>query len=208
LALGFGDYIRGLAGKPFSEAGLTEAFKKLNSFRILVAVRDGNQGLHAVNRRVERLLATEVCDEEGKRLFNPSSSEFYEFRPVMVTRNNYTVSPTLFNGDVGIIARDAEGELKAWFEKDGEIKSYPPGQLGAVETNFAQTIHKSQGSEYDKVMVILPKSKDVRILTRELLYTGITRAISHVTLVATKEVVAATVDRRVQRMSGLQSAWN
>lgn len=208
FAMGFANYIRHLAGYSFSIDRLTEAFRLLNKYRILVAIRDGNQGLHTVNQRVEKLIAKVVYDEFGSRLFNPSSSEFYEFRPIMVTRNNYSVSPTLYNGDVGIIARDEGGELKAWFEKDGEIISYPPGQLGVVETNFAQTIHKSQGSEYDRILVMLPKNKDVRIMTRELLYTGITRAVSHVTLVATKEVCAQTVAQKVQRISGLQSAWS
>ncbi len=204
---GFKEYVKCLAGKPHSSEGLVEAFRLLNSRRILVAIREGDQGLHLVNRRVEKELAAILRKEMGSKVFDPSSSEFYEFRPVMVTKNNYSVSPTLYNGDVGIIARDEEGGLKAWFQKDGEVKGYPPGQLGAVETNFAQTIHKSQGSEYDRVMVILPKEKDVQILTRELLYTGITRAISHVTLVASKAVVEAAVLRKVQRMSGIQSAW-
>jgi exodeoxyribonuclease V alpha subunit len=207
FAMGFANYIRHLAGYSFSIDRLTEAFRLLNKYRILVAIRDGNQGLHTVNQRVEKLIAKVIYDEYGIRLFNPSASEFYEFRPIMVTRNNYSVSPTLYNGDVGIIARDEGGELKAWFDKDGEIKSYPPGQLGVVETNFAQTIHKSQGSEYERILVMLPKNRDVRIMTRELLYTGITRAVSHVTLVATKEVCAQTVEQKVQRISGLQSAW-
>jgi exodeoxyribonuclease V alpha subunit len=205
---GFKDYVKCLSGNPHLSEGLVEAFRLLNSRRILVAIREGDQGLHTVNRSVEKQLASALKDETGRKILDPSSSEYYEFRPFMVTRNNYTVSPTLYNGDVGIIARDEQGDLKAWFQKDGEIKAYPPGQLGAVETNFAQTIHKSQGSEYDRVMVILPKARDVQILTRELLYTGITRAVSHVALVASKEVVEAALSRKVQRMSGIQSAWD
>jgi exodeoxyribonuclease V alpha subunit len=205
---GFKDYVKCLARKPHSSEGMVEAFRLLNSRRILVAIREGDQGLQMVNRRVEKQLASALKEETGFKILDPFSSEFYEYRPVMVTRNNYTVSPTLYNGDVGIIARDGDGVLKAWFQKDGQIKAYPPGQLGSVETNFAQTIHKSQGSEYDRVMVILPKAKDVQILTRELLYTGLTRAVSHVTLIASKEVVEAAVSRKVQRMSGIQSAWD
>ena len=203
----FTEYVEILRQKPCLDTHRRKAFESFNRFRILVATREFENGLHAVNRRVEQYLLHEFRKRVGGRVFDPASTEFYEFRPVMVTRNNYSVTPALYNGDVGFIARDDDDELKAWFEKDGALKSYPPGQLGKVETNFAQTVHKSQGSEYERVMVILPKSPDVRILTRELLYTGITRAKSHVTLVGSREVIEKTVSRKVQRTSGLQSAW-
>jgi exodeoxyribonuclease V alpha subunit len=198
------EYIDILREGAFSEEQILRAFTSLNRYRVLVAVREGEHGLYKINRKIEQRLSRILNGEPPVRIFYPSGAEFYEFRPVMVTQNNYAVSPTLYNGDVGIIAKDTEGHLKAWFEKDGGIEAYPPGQLGIVETNFAQTIHKSQGSEYDEVFVLLPQSTQTRILTRELLYTGVTRAKSHVTLSGPAEVIEAAVNRQVQRMSGIR----
>jgi exodeoxyribonuclease V alpha subunit len=126
----------------------------------------------------------------------------------MVTKNNYNVTPTLYNGDTGILAKDEKDELKAWFEKDGKIIPYACGFLGRVETNFAQTIHKSQGSEYPKVLVVMPKSKDILILTRELLYTGVSRGKNQVTLMAYDQIIVSTVANKVQRVSGIISQLN
>lgn len=178
---------------------IKEAIESFNQFRILTAIREGAQGIQGINKKVEHKLANWFPG-----IFR-TDLEFYEYRPVMVTKNNYNVSPTLFNGDTGIIAKDEKDELKAWFEKDGKIIPYACGFLGKVETNFAQTIHKSQGSEYPKVLVVMPKNKDILILTKELLYTGVSRGKSKVTLMANEDIIATIVGKKVQRVSGIIS---
>ncbi len=181
---------------------IKEAIESFNQFRILTAIREGAQGIQGLNKKVEHKLANWFPG-----IFR-TDLEFYEFRPVMVTKNNYNVTPTLYNGDTGILAKDEKDELKAWFEKDGKIIPYACGFLGRVETNFAQTIHKSQGSEYPKVLVVMPKSKDILILTRELLYTGVSRGKNQVTLMASDQIIVSTVANKVQRVSGIISQLN
>ncbi len=184
------------------EDRIKNAIQSFNQFRILTAIREGSQGIQGINKKVEHKLANWYPS-----IFR-TDLEFYEFRPVMVTKNNYNVTPTLYNGDTGIIAKDEKGELKAWFEKDGKIIPYACGFLGRVETNFAQTIHKSQGSEYPKVLVVMPKNKDILILTKELLYTGVSRGKNHVTLMSSPQILESTVSKKVQRVSGIISQLN
>src|SRR5690606_23341967 len=101
--------------------------------------------------------------------------DFYEHRPVMITRNDY--SQNILNGDTGIVRKDENGVLRAWFEDGkGGLKSVLPGYIQDAETAFAMTIHKSQGSEFGQVLVLLPDAGEISLLTRELLYTAITRA--------------------------------
>jgi len=166
---GYSSYIK--------EPDIKEALKKLNELRVLVAVRQGPRGLYAINKAIELHLRKHF-QKEG--LFKPDG-EFYENRPIIVTRNMYDLD--LLNGDTGIIRKDASGNLKVWFEDgQGGIKSVLPAYLNYAETAFAMTIHKSQGSEFDHVMVILPEGTSNALLTRELLYTGITRAKSSITI--------------------------
>lgn len=174
------------------------AIEKLNQLRVLCAVREGPQGLNAVNRKIEAWLVR-------KKLITVNG-EFYENRPIIVTRNYPELG--LFNGDVGIIRTDETGSLKAWFEdSDKKLRPVLPGYITSAETVFAMTIHKSQGSEYNKVMVLLPASADQPLLTRELLYTAITRARQFVLLQATKESILYTAGRRVQRASGIMERF-
>ena len=176
------------------DAVLAKALEKLNQLRVLCAVREGVQGVNAVNRKIEAYLVS-----EGKIEIKTA---FYENRPIIVTRNYPELK--LYNGDVGIIRRDAGGSLKAWFEDSNKnLKAVLPGYITSVETVFAMTIHKSQGSEYNKVLVLLPANADQPLLTRELLYTAITRAKSFVLLQAARESVLYTAKRSVQRASGI-----
>ncbi len=188
---GYADYIQ--------EPDIKKALEKLNNLRVLVAVREGENGLYTVNRQIERFLRQE-------QLLKPDR-EFYSNRPVMVTRNNYELN--LFNGDVGILRPDAQGNLRAWFtDSNGELRSILPAYLSDAETVFAMTIHKSQGSEFDKVMVILPEGTDNPLLTRELLYTAVTRAKKSVSIQATAETLLHTVSRSVKRISGITQRIN
>ncbi|MBW8683818.1 exodeoxyribonuclease V subunit alpha [Chitinophaga rhizophila] len=176
------------------EKDIRKALALLNDLRVLCAIRDGEEGLYAINRNIEKIL-------HDKRLIRVNA-EFYENRPIILTRNYYEHG--LFNGDTGIIRTDEQGILMAWFEdSNGDLKAILPGYLTEAETVFAMTIHKSQGSEFKEVMVILPHARDVPILTRELLYTGVTRAKQQVYVQATEDVLMQTAARFVERASGI-----
>ncbi|MDQ6812892.1 MAG: exodeoxyribonuclease V subunit alpha, partial [Bacteroidota bacterium] len=180
------------------EPDIKTALKKLNELRVLCAVRDGEQGLYSLNAAIENYL-------RKKKLIN-KHSEYYENRPVIVTRNYYSLG--LFNGDVGLIRADENGILKVWFEgSDNELKSVLPGYVADSETVFAMTIHKSQGSEYDRVLVVLPDNTNISILTRELLYTAVTRAKSAVILQASEAVILHTAEGVVERASGIMDRF-
>jgi exodeoxyribonuclease V alpha subunit len=172
------------------------ALNAFNRFRFLCALREGAFGVEAVNGWVEQSLRQAGLLQGGER--------HYRGRPVMVTRNDYSLG--LFNGDVGLLWPDGEGRLRAFFvQADGTMKKVLLTRLPEHETVFAMTVHKSQGSEFDRCTVVLP-DRDSPILTRELLYTGITRARATVTVWATANIIATTVARRVTRRSGLREA--
>jgi exodeoxyribonuclease V alpha subunit len=172
-------------------AALFEAFR---SFRMLCAHRRGPRGAETLNARI-----TEALDPRA---------DWYPGRPVLVTQNDHALR--LFNGDVGIALPDAEagGRLRVVFEGEaGRLRRIPPLRLPPHETTYAMTIHKSQGSEFDRVLIVLPPD-DSRLLTRELLYTGITRARSAVAIWGDDLVLGAAVERRLTRSSGLRdSLW-
>jgi exodeoxyribonuclease V alpha subunit len=171
------------------------ALKNLQELRVLTTVREGSRGLYAMNRKIEQLL-------QESRLIAPGSQAFYEHRPVIITRNNYELG--LFNGDIGIVRKDPLNRLRVWFEaENGVLRSVLPAYLNACETVFAMTIHKSQGSEFNQVMVVLPEGTNHPLLTRELLYTGITRARKKVIISGKQDTLEHTVSSAVQRISGI-----
>ena len=174
------------------------ALGQLQRFRILCAVRQGLFGVENLNPLAEQALA-----EAG--LLKPRPG-WYAGQPIIITRNDYNLQ--LFNGDSGIILPDpdASGELRAFFlSPEGKLRRFLPSRLPLHETSFALTVHKSQGSEFDRLLVILPE-KDSPVLTRELLYTAITRARSGVELWCNEEIFRAAVLRRTVRVSGLRDA--
>jgi exodeoxyribonuclease V alpha subunit len=178
-------------------ATIEEALAHLNDFRVLCAVREGPQGVASLNRIAEQVLS-------AAGLISPAGP-FYSGRPVLILRNDY--SARLFNGDLGLMLRDEHGELRAYFSAEkGEIRSFAPGRLPEHETAFAMTVHKAQGSEFGTALIVLPEA-DSRILTRELLYTAITRARNQVQLWWTEESLAAALRRRVIRWSGLRARF-
>jgi exodeoxyribonuclease V alpha subunit len=193
----FEDFIAGYAAF-IREKDITTALKLLNARRVLTAVREGPAGLYAVNKQIEKYLF-------DKKLIT-AHTEFYENRPVILTRNYYEHG--LFNGDTGIIRPDENGVLMAWFEDStGTLKAVLPGYLTQAETAFAMTIHKSQGSEFGEVLVLLPNSADVPILTRELLYTAVSRARTKVYVQGSPEVILQAAGRFVERASGIASRF-
>ncbi len=175
-----------------------EVLQKLERFRILCAVREGPCGVSALNLMVERILRDAGKVDSGKT--------WYAGRPVLITRNDYTLG--VFNGDVGVVLEDPEvgHDLRVFFHGAGDsLKSLHPLRLPEHETVFAMTVHKSQGSEFDRVLMILP-DRDYPVLTRELIYTGVTRARKHVEIWAVEDVFQSAVARRTQRASGLRDA--
>jgi exodeoxyribonuclease V alpha subunit len=173
-----------------------EAMRRFNGFRVLCAVREGPWGVSALNAQVERALAHlgVLAPAEGH----------YAGRPILVTQNDYAVR--LFNGDVGLVLPDpaAGGALRVFFvQPGGEVRRVLPSRLPPHETCFAMTVHKSQGSEFDRVVVVLPE-RDSRVLTRELVYTAVTRAKRSVAIWSPQDVLATAIGRRVERSSGLR----
>ncbi|MEJ5347566.1 MAG: exodeoxyribonuclease V subunit alpha [Desulfosoma sp.] len=173
---------------------LDEASLRLESFRILCAVREGPFGVTTINEIVESLLA-----ELGHI---PQGTRYYQGKPLIVLENDYDVG--LFNGDVGLLWPDPVTQrLMAWFRQvDGTLKKVPVSRLPAHETAYAMTVHKSQGSEYTRVLVILP-DRDVKVLTRELLYTAVTRATESVEIWAHESILHSALRRVTERRSGL-----
>jgi exodeoxyribonuclease V alpha subunit len=191
---GYAPYIDAMRNPHAEPALVTAAFAR---FRVLCAVRDGPWGVNAINHQVtshfRRLL--QHPGDPGPR------SEWYPGRPVMVLRNDPVLK--LFNGDIGIVLPDGNGTLQVYFPTEGgEFRAVAPVRLPEHETAFAMTVHKSQGSEFDEILLVLPAEKN-RILTRELLYTAVTRARLRLSIIANASVVASTVDTATKRTSGL-----
>lgn len=163
-----------------------------DQFRVLAALRQGPQSVTSVNRMMSRFLA-----QRGWR----TTQTFYPGRPIMITRNDYRQQ--LFNGDIGVILRDEQGQLKACFYFGEDLRWVALNRLPSHETVFAMTVHKSQGSEFDSVSILLPDEINP-ILNRELLYTAITRARITLSILATDNVLRHTIHSRHQRESGLR----
>lgn len=181
-------------------ASALDAFAR---FRLLAAVRQGAFGVESLNRLIEELL-------RGAGLLPARRGGFFAGMPLLITRNDNALS--LRNGDIGIILPDpaepkpADGSsepLWAWFPGENGPRRLSPARLPEFETAFAMTIHKSQGSEFQRVLMLLP-DRDTPILTRELIYTGLTRARKHVELWAPEELLSLGIARRTERHSGLK----
>lgn len=176
--------------RALADASPTDALALAGRLRLLVALRSGPQGTVAINARIEEALA------------GPHREAYFQGRLLLVTENSYR--HRLFNGDTGICLRDAESTMLAWFpgqDRDG-VRAFHPAALPAHESAFAMTVHKAQGSEFDTVWLQLPRVPN-RALSRELLYTGITRARSELHLCGDEQILRDAMSRRVQRVSGL-----
>jgi len=194
IADGYALYVESVSRHEADPQAVTAAFAR---FRVLCALRDGPWGVNAINR--------EVGTHFRRTLKHPRDpglrSEWYPGRPVMVLRNDPVLK--LFNGDIGIVLADEDGELHVHFPAEaGAFRAIAPARLPEHETAFAMTVHKSQGSEFDEVLLVLPAEQS-RVLTRELLYTAVTRARERLTIVGNAGVVAAAVETATKRVSGL-----
>jgi exodeoxyribonuclease V alpha subunit len=176
------------------------ALAQLKTFRVLAALRRGPFGVEGLNRKIEVIL------QEAK-LIPQQVTASYAGKPILITQNDHLLE--LYNGDVGVLLPDTEAkenpkQLWAWFVgKENTLRRFAPARLPQHEAAYAMTVHKSQGSEFDRVLFILPDG-DAPVLTRELIYTGLTRARSQVELWWNEAVFAKAVTRRAERNSGLR----
>ncbi|MCW3047082.1 MAG: exodeoxyribonuclease alpha subunit [Solirubrobacterales bacterium] len=172
----------------------SEAIAALASYRLLCAHRRGPYGVTTWTARIEGWLATALNDFT-------TDDRWYIGRPLLVTDNDYELQ--LYNGDTGVVVQSTPERASAAFERRGEVVEFSPTRLGSVETVYAMTIHKSQGSQFETAAVLLPASTS-RVLTRELLYTAATRARKRLVVVGSAEAIATAVKRPVARASGLR----
>ncbi len=217
IAQGYAPYLeRLLAGPQHGETHAqlhVDVLRLFDRFRVLCAHRAGRLGVAGINRVVVDLLsgrtAAGSADTARHRArprlagFSPVG-EFWVGRPVLIVRNDYVVR--LFNGDVGIVVPDDGGALQVAFPDADGVRYVAPARLPEHQTVFAMTIHKSQGSEFDHAMVVLPERASA-VLTRELIYTGVTRARHRVTLLCdgARSVLLAGLAATVRRASGLRA---
>ena len=200
--------IRRLAQRYFipylSATHIAEAFAAYAHFRVLCALRVGPYGVIAVNHLIESELSRMGVIRPGER--------WYHGQPILITQNDYRLK--LFNGDVGLIfsetqsAQEQTGSLRAYFPiEGGSFRDISPSRLPQHETVFAMTVHKSQGSEFNQVVLILP-SEPSELLTRELIYTAVTRARQSLEVWGNEEVFTQSVSRKVERRSGLRDFFS
>ena len=176
-----------------AEAGRTEeAVTALDRHRLLCAHREGPYGVAHWNRQVEHWLS----EATGEPLYEP----MYVGRPLLVTANDYGLGVS--NGDAGVVVRTEDGPRAVVSGAHG-LADFATSRMSDVETMFATTIHKSQGSQAEEVTVLLPPPES-RLLSRELFYTAVTRAVRTVRVVGTEDSVRAAVQRRALRASGVR----
>lgn len=182
--------------QPFEEIDKDRLFSAFSSFRILTALRIGRTGSEAINQRVDNHL---------QQKFLKSHQDWYHGRPIIITQNHYPSG--LFNGDVGIVLKQknhfGQIQLNAWFPTVKQTwRSFPISRLPAHETAWAMTIHKSQGSEFERVLMILPE-QDSAVLNRSLIYTGLSRAKKKLTLISPIDVLLTGLYHQQWRSTGL-----
>lgn len=185
------------AGAEGTEAWARQVLSELDRFRVLCAVREGDWGVAGLNRAIEQRLRAEGLLSGG--------AQWYEGRPVIVTRNDRALG--VYNGDIGIALRPTRDAttLRAYFVDGDAVRSVAVSRLGDVETAFAMTVHKAQGSEFGHTVLVLP-AEPGGVTSRELIYTGITRAQSALTLVSKSEsALADGIAQSAKRSSGLRS---
>ncbi|MBF6353408.1 exodeoxyribonuclease V subunit alpha [Nocardia higoensis] len=170
------------------------ALTALESHRLLCAHRRGPFGVERWDRMAGEWAAAAGAGQDG------ASGPWYPGQPLLVTANDHQAR--IYNGDTGVIVTMPDGSLRAALLRGSDPYLVHPTQFPSVVTVFAMTIHRSQGSQYDTVSIVLPEPEST-LLTRELLYTAITRARGHVRVIGTEEAIRAAVGRRVLRASGL-----
>ncbi|MDN3653114.1 exodeoxyribonuclease V subunit alpha [Thalassotalea ponticola] len=192
----FYQYLVGLVNRYYVSLlrcdALDEAFALLDGFRILSPGRNGEYGVDHINQSVEQIL-------QSKGLVYDINKP-YHGKPIMITENHYPTG--LYNGDIGLLWQIKGQPLVAYFQDGNGYRRVPLARLPSYETVFAMTIHKTQGSEFSRVAMVVSDMHQ-RLLSRELLYTGITRAKKHIELYCRQSVFERSVLTKVNRASGL-----
>lgn len=171
------------------------AFMAFDRFRVLTALREGQTGVLGVNQQLEaHWRARKIIPEEGL---------WYDGRPVLITQNDYAVQ--LYNGDIGLTFFDGNSPRVAFKGENNTLRWFSPARLPAHETALALTVHKSQGSEFDEVVLLLPDNHH-ELLSRSLIYTGLTRAKKRVEIWGSSEVISKAITKQSTRQSGLAAA--
>ncbi|NDL65529.1 exodeoxyribonuclease V subunit alpha [Acerihabitans arboris] len=179
-------------------AGPVAILTAFNQYRLLCALREGPFGVAGLNARIEHALAQAGLVKRPA----DASARGYAGRPLMITRNAPALG--LYNGDIGIMLLNGQSELRVCFPlPDGTIKAVPLSRLPDHETAFAMTVHKSQGSEFTHTALVLP-NQFLPVLTRELVYTAITRARQRLSVYANDDVLSQAIATPTERRSGLK----
>jgi exodeoxyribonuclease V alpha subunit len=193
---GYARYLSLLRDADAAPEALIGAFSE---YRLLCALREGPFGVRGLNERLEQVLM-----RRGALARPQGGSRWYHGRPVMISRNDSALE--LFNGDIGVALEGDEG-IRVWFPMpDGSVKSVQPSRLPTHETAWAMTVHKSQGSEFDHAALVLP-SRFVALVTRELVYTAITRAKRRLTIWGRDSVLEQAIITGTERRSGLPALF-
>ncbi|WP_241609491.1 exodeoxyribonuclease V subunit alpha [Rosenbergiella australiborealis] len=170
-------------------------------YQLLCALREGAYGVKGLNQSIEGALR-----QRGWISALSSSQQWYVGRPIMITRNDSGLG--LFNGDVGITLQDSDQQLKVYFQlPDRTLRAVQPSRLPEHETAWAMTVHKSQGSEFTHTALVLPRQFSP-VLSRELIYTAITRAKTQLTLYSDAAILSRAILNKTSRRSGLAAALN
>ncbi|HQA53696.1 MAG TPA: ATP-binding domain-containing protein, partial [Spirochaetota bacterium] len=171
---------------PVENAKPEELLSRMKNIQILSALRKGPGGFSEINAIAEEIFSL--------------TGNIYHGMPVMAVENDYDMK--IFNGDTGIVCK--EDRLNAYFPGDDALRKINPYLLKSYEKSFCMTVHKSQGSEFENVIFVLP-NEDSRVLTKELIYTALTRAKKNITVIGSKEILNAGILRKTERSSGLSS---
>jgi exodeoxyribonuclease V alpha subunit len=195
-----GAFARGVVAgfRPYLDSKLTpaRALELFDGFRVLCAHRHGERGVLALNRGIANIL-------DAAHLLDASEWNFVG-RPILVTENDYRTR--LWNGDIGLVVSGEAGQAArnaCFLDPDGTLRQLGLGRLPPHESAFALSVHKSQGSEVDEVSLVLPEEPS-RILSRELVYTALTRAKRRVVIHGTRSVLKASICQVVSRSTGLR----
>ena len=199
LSRHFGPAYRDLLGQELLDSnnrpanGAAQVLDKIENSRILTIVREGQRGAAGINR--------ECCRKLGRMFDASGKPELFHGMPVMITRNAAGIG--LYNGDCGVLLRGADGGFWGIFRMGKECVAHPAGALPAWEPAFAMTVHKSQGSEYNHVLLVLPK-QSTPLCTREILYTAVTRAKNLVAIIGDRQVLERGLRRVISRNTGIE----
>ncbi|MCF8146398.1 MAG: exodeoxyribonuclease V subunit alpha [Deltaproteobacteria bacterium] len=175
---------------------LGRLFERVEQARILSLVRNGIYGCNGINQ--------EIAGRLGAAVGEPAWMErgYFGGAVIMITRNDY--AKALFNGDVGVVIRNSDGAYRAFFPRFGTYIAFSMDMLPPWELAFSMTVHKSQGSEFDDVLLVLPQDDTHRLLTREIVYTGVTRARKRIIIHGTESVLKNALKQKIERQSGLE----